>query len=190
MTLVASDDADVNATAVLLAARFPESTEVNNGPPGPFVVSHEIWDQAAGVSPFLGRVAPADRVGGWNRSPRTSSLTIRSIVRVHADVISEPLRGAGVDAVRSPRSRGHREMSPRSRSAVHAVAGRGVGGSSPLERGPAATSQLAGILKLEGWEGSSDLFPISKGLILAQNERWRRGLGMQVGRAARPVAQG
>jgi len=32
--------------------------------------------------------------------------------------------------------------------------------------------------------------PISKGLILAQNERWRRGLGMQVVRAARPVAQG
>ena len=32
--------------------------------------------------------------------------------------------------------------------------------------------------------------PISKGLILAQNERWRRGLGMQVGRAARPVAEG
>ena len=31
---------------------------------------------------------------------------------------------------------------------------------------------------------------ISKGLILAQNERWRRGLGMQVVRAARPVAQG
>ena len=29
-----------------------------------------------------------------------------------------------------------------------------------------------------------------KGLILAQNERWRRGLGMQVVRAARPVAQG
>ncbi len=29
---------------------------------------------------------------------------------------------------------------------------------------------------------------ILKGLILAQNERWRRGLGMQVGRAARPVA--
>jgi hypothetical protein len=32
--------------------------------------------------------------------------------------------------------------------------------------------------------------PFSKGLILAQNERWRRGLGMQVVRAARPVAQG
>ncbi len=29
---------------------------------------------------------------------------------------------------------------------------------------------------------------IVKGLILAQNERWRRGLGMQVERAARPVA--
>ena len=29
-----------------------------------------------------------------------------------------------------------------------------------------------------------------KGLILAQNERWRRGLGMQVERAARPVAEG
>jgi hypothetical protein len=31
---------------------------------------------------------------------------------------------------------------------------------------------------------------ISKGLILAQNERWRRGLGMQVVRSARGVAQG
>ena len=31
---------------------------------------------------------------------------------------------------------------------------------------------------------------ISKGLILAQNERWRRGLGMQVVRTARSVAQG
>ena len=31
---------------------------------------------------------------------------------------------------------------------------------------------------------------ISKGLILAQNERWRRGLGMQVERPARGVAQG
>jgi hypothetical protein len=31
---------------------------------------------------------------------------------------------------------------------------------------------------------------ISKGLILAQNERWRRGLGMQVGRSARGEAQG
>ena len=30
----------------------------------------------------------------------------------------------------------------------------------------------------------------SKGLILAQNERWRRGLGMQVERPARGVAQG
>ena len=29
-----------------------------------------------------------------------------------------------------------------------------------------------------------------KGLILAQNERWRRGLGMQVERAGRPVAEG
>ena len=32
--------------------------------------------------------------------------------------------------------------------------------------------------------------PLSKGLILAQNERWRRGLGMQVVRPARGVAQG
>jgi hypothetical protein len=44
--------------------RFPESTEVTTARPGPFVVSHEIWEQAAGVSSFLGRVAPADRVGG------------------------------------------------------------------------------------------------------------------------------
>ena len=38
--------------------------------------------------------------------------------------------------------------------------------------------------------GSERYRTISKGLILAQNERWRRGLGMQVARAARPVAQG
>ena len=49
--------------------------------------------------------------------------------------------------------------------------------------------QLARILKLEGWAAFGPS-PISKGLILAQNERWRRGLGMQVERAARPVAEG
>ena len=38
--------------------------------------------------------------------------------------------------------------------------------------------------------GSRGIGIIVKGLILAQNERWRRGLGMQVVRAARPVAQG
>ena len=39
-------------------------------------------------------------------------------------------------------------------------------------------------------EGGRASGPISKGLILAQNERWRRGLGMQVERPARGVAQG
>ena len=47
------------------------------------------------------------------------------------------------------------------------------------------------FLKSEEWGMVLGLSPpISKGLILAQNERWRRGLGMQVERAARPVAQG
>ena len=39
--------------------------------------------------------------------------------------------------------------------------------------------------QLSGW---TLLWSTSKGLILAQNERWRRGLGMQVGRSARGVA--
>ena len=67
---------------------------------------------------------------------------------------------------------------------------RGVAREQSLHNDLAATSQLASILKLEDGVTSSDETPISKGLILAQNERWRRGLGMQVGRAARPVAQG
>ena len=54
---------------------------------------------------------------------------------------------------------------------------------------------LRGLAQFEGVQATSDRCPwvfrvsglISKGLILAQNERWRRGLGMQVGRAARPV---
>ncbi len=66
-----------------------------------------------------------------------------------------------------------------------------MGGSSTPERGLATTIKLARTLKLEGWGVSFGMPPpISKGLILAQNERWRRGLGMQVERAARPVAEG
>jgi hypothetical protein len=42
--------------------------------------------------------------------------------------------------------------------------------------------------RLGGLSPGTDSF--LKGLILAQNERWRRGLGMQVARAARPVAEG
>ena len=37
-----------------------------------------------------------------------------------------------------------------------------------------------GTFAISGWTRDR---PISKGLILAQNERWRRGLGMQVVRA-------
>ena len=40
------------------------------------------------------------------------------------------------------------------------------------------------------FRASNHSLHISKGLILAQNERWRRGLGMQVERPARGVAQG
>ena len=40
----------------------------------------------------------------------------------------------------------------------------------------------------KGPSGLDLLWITSKGLILAQNERWRRGLGMQVGRSARGVA--
>ena len=70
---------------------------------------------------------------------------------------------------------------------------------------PAAGSEVRGVRPRCGWvrrDQSDILNPlrkgsgpsdrtcdhILKGLILAQNERWRRGLGMQVGRAARPVA--
>ena len=36
---------------------------------GRFVVSKLCWEHAAGVSPSLGRVTPAGRIQGWNRSP-------------------------------------------------------------------------------------------------------------------------
>ena len=42
----------------------------------------------------------------------------------------------------------------------------------------------------EAWRVFCFIGFTSKGLILAQNERWRRGLGMQVVRSARGVAQG
>ena len=42
---------------------------------------------------------------------------------------------------------------PTSSRAVHAVAGRGVEGLSPRDRGLATTIKLARILKLEDWDG-------------------------------------
>jgi hypothetical protein len=54
MAFAAGDDADVKSHRMSRWRWVPESTEVNNGPHGPFVVNHEIWDHAAGVSPFLG----------------------------------------------------------------------------------------------------------------------------------------
>ena len=78
---------------------------------------------------------------------------------------------------------------------VHAVANSEAVGFIFHHFGGAATSQLLVPQIPEEGEGEvparvSTLCHISKGLILAQNERWRRGLGMQVERAARPVAQG
>ena len=49
--------------------------------------------------------------------------------------------------------------------------------------------QMLVILNPSGEERVFGVYPgnkhLSKGLILAQNERWRRGLGMQVVRTAR-----
>ena len=56
---------------------------------------------------------------------------------------------------------------------------------NPLGWGPATGADIAVFC---GVQPGTDSFV--KGLILAQNERWRRGLGMQVERAARPVAEG
>ena len=60
-------------------------------------------------------------------------------------------------------------------------------GSSPTQRSGAT---CLFFLNPRKWEWDLSRSPISKGLILAQNERWRRGLGMQVERPARGVAQG
>lgn len=70
--------------------------------------------------------------------------------------------------------------------------GRGpASGGATRREWPKATS--LNFLNLSGWrpafpEGPRGCFrglsePFVKGLILAQNERWRRGLGMQVARA-------
>ena len=117
------------------------------------------------------------------------SLTIRSIVFRGR---GQPLRGAGVGpsgpsgvAVSGVGRRGrtrrtgstgphagrHPDGGPRGATSQQA--------STPRERAEAVTP-------LRGTRARR----LSKGLILAQNERWRRGLGMQVVRAARPVAQG
>jgi hypothetical protein len=60
------------------------------------------------------------------------------------------------------------------------------------ESGAAATSQILDPSRSDETRAFGPTFSehISKGLILAQNERWRRGLGMQVVRPARDEAQG
>ena len=127
-----------------------------------------------------------DPAGGSPRpvasvAPRDRSLAIRSIVD---RVVDGPLRGAGVRPSGPPRT---------------PVGGASAAGTDPSgrPRGPSdlvATSQHPSTRSGEGRgatpPGATRLARHSKGLILAQNERWRRGLGMQVERAARPVAQG
>lgn len=78
---------------------------------------------------------------------------------------------------------------------VHAVEGSGQRWGLSSTSWVLGDQSVASILKswgeVVGKTFESDLvLHISKGLILAQNERWRRGLGMQVERPARGVAQG
>jgi hypothetical protein len=70
-----------------------------------------------------------------------------------------------------------------------------VGSRSTQSRGrvhlrPNGLGRPVSFSSTRGNGSGFDRSPISKGLILAQNERWRRGLGMQVERPARGVAQG
>ena len=115
-------------------------------------------------------------------STPASSLTIRSIVCKQTHASERTLEGSrrGGAATRfRPSGRGviGRITQPRG----------GRSGSSPPER--TRGDQLV-FPRPEEWGRTSSRSPISKGLILAQNERWRRGLGMQVERPARGVAQG
>jgi hypothetical protein len=105
----------------------PESTEVIDDPQGGrFVVSALGWEHAAGVSLSLERVAPAGRVeGGIDPSCR---LFDNPVDRLRTrNFLSDPLRVAGVDAVRSVLDDDLARDRESSRT-VHAVAGRGVRG--------------------------------------------------------------
>jgi hypothetical protein len=128
-------DQDNFADIMTLAAdEKPLRTGANDSPACLFLSAHETcrgsWNlglfrearrgQPAGASPLTGWPAPADRIG----PRRDASLTIRSIVCVHASEDDEPLRGAGVDRLGSRQCRLIRDKPGR---AVHAVAGRGEG---------------------------------------------------------------
>ncbi len=84
--------------------------------------------------------------------PRALSLTIRSIVCVHANAIERTFEGSrrGCGPILSVKGAfGHQSPG----RAVHAVAGRGVRGLSASDHGLATTIKLARILKLEDWDG-------------------------------------
>ena len=126
-----------------------------------------------------GGVAPAETVGGGD------SLTIRSIVVSEC----EPLRGAGDSRPGTPTRTGFRVggASAGSRNRQR----EGDSGSGPLSPPVRPVRFLNPLVEGAGVGGlARPRRTLSKGLILAQNERWRRGLGMQVERAARPVAEG
>src|SRR4051812_44234366 len=97
----------------------------------------------------------------------------------------EPLRGAGVVrgvgtvVVRLGRAAVATVLPTGSEGDV-----RGLDPSPVLSRcDQSDSSTRKGEEREEGPFGGRSSRPLSKGLILAQNERWRRGLGMQVVRA-------
>ena len=123
---------------------------------------------------------------GWDQ---VRSLTIRSIAsRASSRFVSEPLREAGV--VRRRRDRGRLGWDAHAVGTVAPAMRREGGGSGLAPAGNPSRCDQSDILDPLGEErvggpvrvASRSARPISKGLILAQNERWRRGLGMQVAR--------
>ena len=151
--------------------------------------------RSAGVTPREGKLL-RPVVSALSGSLTIRSIASRASVRLSKEGrdgrMNEPLREAG--AVCGP-SKTFASWLGRGRSGTVAPTGSGgVKWRSLLRRDgrPGATSQISSTLRSEasGRQKARNVLTLSKGLILAQNERWRRGLGMQVVRAARPVAQG
>ena len=122
---------------------------------------------AAGAKPFGAVLRPVASGGGGSLTNRSDGMVLRQAERT----LEGSRRGPVSDA-------------------FGRMAGRGCRG-----RSLATTSQYSSTRKGEereivGAQAPEIDRPFSKGLILAQNERWRRGLGMQVERPARGAAQG
>src|SRR5262249_47355198 len=139
------------------------------------------WTRRIGSEQSAGATAPAGLIPGARMSVPPAARGDAGPLRQFGRSRSEPLREAGVTveadrACDSGRGRwdGHqrRTSGPQARRPAT-----GFFLNPPGEdREPAASPRLQG-------ESAAGTDPYLKGLILAQNERWRRGLGMQVERA-------